>query len=155
MINDVCLHLITESIVEGECKEYYEDPWIFGEEASGDEATEESEADEEEGEEGSGSGEGSGEKGTVCKKVAVRIKIQPCLLIQSLPKRSCRQSLAKRGANLNRLSLVPIPLLDAVLMDSTLLKVHLATVVLKFSPARTPDTVRARKPITIYLNHLG
>ena len=49
----------------GECKEYYEDPWIFGEE----EETEDSADGEEEADE-SGSGEGSGAVG---KKPRLRI----------------------------------------------------------------------------------
>ena len=49
----------------GECKEYYEDPWIFGEEEeTEDSADGEGEADE------SGSGEGSGAVG---KKPRLRI----------------------------------------------------------------------------------
>lgn len=44
---------------ETECKEYYDDYWIFGEEASGEGETPEYEKDEE----NEGSGSGSGEKG--------------------------------------------------------------------------------------------
>ena len=49
--------LLTNYLI-GECKEYYEDPWIFGEEEeTEDSADGEGEADE------SGSGEGSGAVG--------------------------------------------------------------------------------------------
>ena len=40
------------------CKEYYEDDWIWGEEASGEEAVEETEDEDDDG-----SGSGSGDKG--------------------------------------------------------------------------------------------
>ena len=51
----------------GECKEYYEDPWIFGEEEEANESSdsEEGAADE------SGSGEGSG--GAVGKTVSIML----------------------------------------------------------------------------------
>ena len=45
---------------DGECKEYYEDDWIWGEEASGDESTS---SEYEENEDDDGSGSGSGDKG--------------------------------------------------------------------------------------------
>ena len=51
----------------GECKEYYEDPWIFGEEEEAEDSAEDEggEADE------SGSGEGSG--GEVGEKICITI----------------------------------------------------------------------------------
>ena len=45
---------------DGECKEYYEDDWIWGEEASGDESNS---SEYEENEDDDGSGSGSGDKG--------------------------------------------------------------------------------------------
>ena len=45
---------------DGEWKEYYEDDWIWGEEASGDESNT---SEYEENEDDDGSGSGSGDKG--------------------------------------------------------------------------------------------
>ena len=52
------LNLIFLIILDDTCKEYYEDDWIWGEEASGEEAVEETEDDNDDG-----SGSGSGDKG--------------------------------------------------------------------------------------------
>ena len=46
------------NILDDTCKEYYEDDWIWGEEASGEEAVEETEDGDDDG-----SGSGSGDKG--------------------------------------------------------------------------------------------
>ena len=62
MCNCVCIFL------DETCKEYYEDDWIWGEEASGEEETETTEEDEDE----DGSGSGSGDKGTRIREMSQR-----------------------------------------------------------------------------------
>ena len=78
---------------ESACKEFYDDYWIFGEEASGDGQ----EVTEEDDNEGSGSGEGSGSKG---KEMLVEkgVAVMGGANLQTLRGGNCKRGINERIA---------------------------------------------------------